>query len=271
MSGESSHWYTLDGKPCHTQPTKKGAKNPERPTNINDAKLLRLLPSVSAITAMMDAPGLDFYKRKRVAEAAYDCPVSSHEDKKEYCSFVLKKADEPMLRAREFGSSIHAPLDAHYGQNKPISEADDIKLPDGREVPLKWFLGPVIQKVDGMGLEIYSTERILVSELGYAGTCDMLGTKDGMPIIGDYKTKTTTEGEPIVSPFAYQMQIAAYWKAAFPLSSAPMSGFNLFISSTEPGRVEPHHYSNKELTRAWDAFKCCLELWKIVNEYRSEF
>jgi hypothetical protein len=271
MSTTGGHWYTLDGKPCHTQPTKKGAKNPERPTNITDAKRLRLLPSVSAITSMIDAPGLDFYKRKRVAEAAYSCPVSSYENQSEYCAFVLKKAEEPMQLAREFGLSIHAPLDAYYGQNKAISDTEDVRLPDGREVPLRWFLGPVVAKLDAMGLEIQTTERIIVSELGYAGTSDMLAVKDGMPIVGDYKTKTTTDGEPIVSPFAYQMQIAAYWKAAFPLSGAPMSGFNLFISSTEPGRVEVHHYTNEQLTRAWDAFRCCLELWKIVNEYRSEF
>jgi hypothetical protein len=38
MSTESGHWYSLDGKPCHTQATKKGAKNPTRPTNLKDAR-----------------------------------------------------------------------------------------------------------------------------------------------------------------------------------------------------------------------------------------
>jgi ATP-dependent exoDNAse (exonuclease V) beta subunit len=271
MITTGAHWYTLDGKPCHTQPTKKGAKKPERPTNITDAKLLRLLPSVSAITGMLDAPGLDYHKRKRVAEEACDCPMSSFEDREEYIKHLLKKADEPMQRAREFGSALHAPLETYYGQNKAISAEDRLKLPDGREVGLFSILQPAIKAVDDMGLQIQSTERILVSALGYAGTADMLAAKDGLPIIGDYKSKTTKEDEPIVVPFTYEMQIAAYWKAAFPLSGAPMSGFNLFISSTEPGRVEVHHYTNEQLTRAWDAFRCCLELWKIVNEYRSEF
>jgi hypothetical protein len=31
---ESQHWYSLDGKPVYTQDTKKGAKNPTRPTNM---------------------------------------------------------------------------------------------------------------------------------------------------------------------------------------------------------------------------------------------
>ncbi len=271
MSTTGGHWYTLDGKPCHTQPTKKGAKNPERATNITDAKRLRLLPAVSAITAMLDAPGLDHHKRRRVAEEAYDCPMSSFEDREEYIDFLLRKADEPMHLARQFGSALHAPLDAYYSENKTISDEERVKLPDGREMGLFSILQPAIKAIDGLELDIYGTERVVVSALGYAGTADMVASRDRLPVIVDYKTKATKEDEPIIVPFTYEMQIAAYWKAAFPLSGAPMSGFNLFISSTEPGRVEVRQYSNEQLTRAWDAFNACLELWKIVNTYRSEF
>jgi len=54
MSIESGHWYTVDGKAAHTQPTKtKGAK-PIRSTTLADAKRLGLLPSVSAYTRMLE-------------------------------------------------------------------------------------------------------------------------------------------------------------------------------------------------------------------------
>ena len=59
MSTESGHWYSLDGKACHTQATKKGAKNPTRPTNLKDAREQKLLPSVTAYTKMLASPGLE--------------------------------------------------------------------------------------------------------------------------------------------------------------------------------------------------------------------
>jgi hypothetical protein len=62
----------------------------------------------------------------------------------------------------------------------------------------------------------------------------------------DYKTKKTTEGEPIVPYPEQKMQIAAYWHAAFPVwLDSPMGGCNIFISSTEPGRVEAHWYDKR--------------------------
>jgi hypothetical protein len=88
----------------------------------------------------------------------------------------------------------------------------------------------------------------------------------------DYKTKKTEEGEPIVTPYPEQkMQIAAYWHAAFPvwLDSPGMGGCNIFISSTEPGRVEAHWYDNEELEDAWETFKACLVLWKQAKKYES--
>jgi hypothetical protein len=76
-----------------------------------------------------------------------------------------------------------------------------------------------------------------------------------LPIILDYKTTKTEEGEPIVIYPAYQMQIAAYWNAAYPShSGSGMGGYNIFISSTEPGRVEAHWYDGEELEDAWKEF-----------------
>jgi hypothetical protein len=65
-------------------------------------------------------------------------------------------------------------------------------------VPLASIIDPALAVLRDLNLEVQSTERILTSRLGYAGTSDMLATKDGLPIIVDYKTKKTEEGEPIV-------------------------------------------------------------------------
>jgi hypothetical protein len=37
--------------------------------------------------------------------------------------------------------------------------------------------------LNDLNLQVQSTELILTSRLGYAGTSDMLATKDGLPII----------------------------------------------------------------------------------------
>jgi hypothetical protein len=263
-----SHWYTREGLPCHKQPNKKNGG--DRDTTLHDAKRLSLLPSVTAITAIMANNGLDFYKKQAVAKAAYACPVSSFETEDEYISHVIKKADEPMQLAQDFGTLIHARLDSILGDNGSVAEGEMVMLPEGREVPLASIIDPALDVIHELNLEFRSTERILTSRLGYAGTSDVLAMKNGMPIIVDYKTKKTTEGEPIVPYPEQKMQIAAYWHAAFPVwLDSPMGGCNVFISSTEPGRVEAHWYESEELEHAWETFKACLALWKQSKKYES--
>ncbi len=70
------HWYTTEGAAAHTQPTKKGAKNPFRATTIRDAKEQGLLPSITGILSVIDNPALNRWKMGKVAEYCYvtiDC------------------------------------------------------------------------------------------------------------------------------------------------------------------------------------------------------
>jgi hypothetical protein len=268
-----SHWYTREGEPFHKVSKPGGG---ERDTTLADAKRFAtaktrfLVPSVTSITAIMANNGLDFYKKQAVAKAAYACPVSSFETEDEYISHVIKKADEPMQLAQDFGTLIHARLDSILGGNGSVAEGEMVMLPEGREVPLASIIDPALDVIHELNLEFRSTERILTSRLGYAGTSDVLAMKNGMPVIVDYKTKKTTEGEPIVPYPEQKMQIAAYWHAAFPVwLDSPMGGCNIFISSTEPGRVEAHWYESEELEHAWETFKACLALWKQSKKYES--
>ena len=43
----ASHWYDLDGQPCHEVPRAKG--DGMRPTTLADARKLHLLPSVTNV------------------------------------------------------------------------------------------------------------------------------------------------------------------------------------------------------------------------------
>jgi hypothetical protein len=141
--------------------------------------------------------GLDFYKKQAVAKAAYACPVSSFETEDEYISHVIKKADEPMQLAQDFGTLIHARLDSILGDNGSVAEGEMVMLPEGREVPLASIIDPALDVIHELNLEFQSTERILTSRLGYAGTSDVLAMKNGMPIIVDYKTKRPQRASPL--------------------------------------------------------------------------
>jgi len=264
-----SHWYTREGLPCHKQKKNDGG---ERDTHVGDARKQFLLPSVTGILEIITNPGLENHRRRAIAKAAYACPPSSFETEKEWTAHIMKKADEPGNLAKEFGTLIHARMDAIVSGRERLVESEMVVLPEGPEVPMSSIINPTLIVLNDLNLEVQSTERILTSRLGYAGTSDMLATKDGLPIILDYKTTKTEEGEPIVVYPTYQMQIAAYWKAAYPShSGSGMGGYNIFISSTEPGRVEAHWYDGEDLEDAWKEFVACLVLWKINKKYPSEF
>ena len=261
-----SHWYTRDGKPCFKQQKHNGK---ERDTHVGDARKQGLLPSVTGIIEVKANQGLEAHRRRAIAKAAYQCPPSSFETEDEWTSYVLAKANESGNLAKEFGSLIHAHLETAFGGKESFPEGEMVVLPEGPEVPLSSIIEPTLASIRALGVKVQSTERILTSRLGYAGTADMLATKDGLPVILDYKTIKTAVGEPIVGYPSYLMQVAAYWKAAY--SEGQMGGYNIFISSTGPGRVEAHWYDNCEMEDAWEEFLACLSLWKRVKKYHSQW
>jgi hypothetical protein len=63
------------------------------------------------------------------------------------------------------------------------------------------------------------------------------------------------------------MQIAAYVEAYWGGIGSCAVGHNVFISTTEPGRVEVVTYDAIRLRKEWEAFKHCLALWKWRHSY----
>jgi len=273
MSTESGHWYDKDGKPCHTQPTKAGAKSATRATNITDARKHKLLPSVSGITGMMANPILDRYRQRRVAEEAFARPPIGHESKDEYVRYLLDKAGEQTRDAADLGTEIHALLEA-WGKGTPIDPVHTLTFPStGERVPATVVIAPVVKLIADLGLQPRGHECVVVNARhGYAGTTDLpWATKDYYGIM-DFKSAKTTPGEPIAPRQVYGMQIAAYVAAYWgadadcPIGDKAV-GYNLYISTTEPGRVELVSYESTELRAEWEAFQACLTLWRHKNTY----
>lgn len=264
---ESSHWYTRKGEPAHTQPTKKGAKNPSRPTNIKDAKVYDLLPSVSAYTKMLAAPGLERYKMMKVAEACYANPPHPGEEMAEYVQNMLDKSKEDGMGAADLGTQVHAAIEALLKGNE--YEDYEVEVAHGHSCFLGKLVEPAYAKIDELGLTIENAEIVLVNnEEGYAGTTDVKHRSAKGKGILDWKSKRTKEGEPVVPNETHPMQIAAYYVAAFNDSQFDDAlCMNVYISTTEPGRVDVVKYEREQLIEAYKDFLCLTRLWRSQNNY----
>ena len=64
------------------------------------------------------------------------------------------------------------------------------------------------------------------------------------------------------------MQIAAYCVAKFGSIKYNTTGANVYISTTEPGRVEIVTYSATQLEESWSAFQAALKLWQYLKGYK---
>lgn len=258
----SEHWYDKQGNPCHTQPTKTAkAKNPTRPTNITDAKKLGLLPSVSGITRMLAAPGLVSWQLGEVAGACFDNPPHPGEDRKEYARSMVEKSKEGVGEAADLGSAIHKSIELYLCglQHDPAYDG---------------YVLPAIARMKEMGLTVQHSEKVLVNRFdGYAGTTDVIWSTDSHKGILDFKSKRTKPGVPVTPSETHPMQIAAYLAAYFkeekdaPPFGQHVWGHNLYISTTEPGRVEVVTYSYRQMLEAWEDFLACARLWRSVNGY----
>jgi hypothetical protein len=273
MSNENGHWYTLDGKAAHSQVTKtKGAK-PTRPTTIADAKRLGLLPSVSAYTRMLAAPYLERYKMLEVAKACYNCPPSGEETYDDYARHILEKSGKDGSGAADVGTKVHAALDLYFTDTAAYNSCPDIQCQDGSVVPADSFVLPAVAKLKSMKLFVNKTESILVNAAyGYAGTTDMIFTKGEKCGILDFKTKRTKQDEPVIAGDTHCMQIAAYHAAFWGADDGePIGvnavGYNVYISTTEIGRVDVVEYSRDELLEGWQAFKSCLQLYRYIKGF----
>ena len=254
------HWYTTEGAAAHTQPTKKGAKNPFRATTIRDAKEQGLLPSITGILSVIDNPALNRWKMGKVAEYCFNAPPIGDEQMDEYVANALSKALDEVSDAAELGTRIHANIEAHL-KGQPVPH-------DGIELGMAM---DAIEKVYSEDLIIADSEVTVVShEYGYAGTTDLAVTKGPLCGILDFKSTKTKEGEPITSRFGQVSQIAAYhvayWENGGRIKDNAI-GYNVYISTTEPGRVEVVEYSPDEMREGFEMFCSALQIWRYKNGY----
>jgi hypothetical protein len=124
----------------------------------------------------------------------------------------------------------------------------------------------LVEQLRALGHEVVAVNE----DLGYAGTLDMPWRGTEVMGLMDYKTTKTKPGEPVIPRLTHAMQLAAgltAYNGNWITFGQATRAQNIFISTTEPGRVDVVEYDGQDLGEAWEAFKACLELWRVVNKH----
>lgn len=258
MSTKSQHWYDKDGKAVFEVPKAKGGGT--RATTITDARKMNLYPSVTTILSVMAKPQLDDWKLTQVAERAYANPPQDNEDVGTYARRTIDNAFEQVSDAADLGTAIHSAIEAHF-KGELVPEAMQV------------YVQPVVAALEAADINIVKHELRLVNQAaGYAGTTDAVMILNGKGPLGgtkgilDFKSRKTKPGVKCEPWDTEPMQIAAYGVAYF--DNVPPCGANVYISTTEPGRVEIVTYNFYELKEAWEAFSNACSLWQYLKKYK---
>lgn len=264
---KGSHWYTADGQAMHEVRRKEPGPNGEetRPTNISDARLLGLYPSVTGILDIFDKPQLVTWKINQAIFASLRLPKQEQESDEYYAKRVRESSNEQVEQAADLGTTIHRSI--------------DMVMEDGTlercEPEVITHVSPVLDWFRTRPFQILAKEKIIVNlQEGFAGTFDLGASfmaPDGLEarIVIDWKTRKTKPGVEVKAYDFQSWQIAAYAKTEYPdyFTAGRVYGINLFISSTEPGRIEWVKYMPGQLINDFNCYRAAAMIWRAMKDY----
>jgi hypothetical protein len=114
-----NHWYTRDGVPQYTVPSKKDGS--PRNTTLRDARTMNLVPSVTTILSVAAKPALTNWLQQQVLLAALTLPRRPDEPEKEYIDRIINDSKEQGRSAADAGTDIHASIQGFY-EDKPTGK-----------------------------------------------------------------------------------------------------------------------------------------------------
>lgn len=266
---ESQHWYTADGQPMHS--VLKADKKGMTPTTLRHARKLNLYPSVTSILGVLAKPQLDIWKAKQITTACFDAMNNGDGPglPDEYHTAMMDRAFQQVTDAADAGTLIHNALERVMG-GLDYDESEQVFLPQLEHTfNMSIFVEPVVQFMEQEEIRPLFQEKAIVNTVeGFAGMADLgMSCKRGTGIL-DYKTRKTNAKYPVAPYDGQPMQIAAYAKTEF--KSADSIGCNLYISTTEPGRVVPCWYTAEEVAANYKAFCHLTKVWQFLKNYTPE-
>ncbi len=248
------HWYNEAGEPAYEI---LGANGKLRATTLADARKHKYVPSVTTILQIPAKPALDVWKTNQVLEAVLTCDsnpsaFSTPEQIKAWKSFIIKASQEIGKKTAKRGGELHDQLEKYFTGEKHIGEyGEDQK-----------FVLPAIEAVDSiLKSKTWIAEKSFSHSLGFGGRVDLHTKKLPGGVVLDFKTKSGSANfEKDLGYREHAMQLAAY-RIGLDLPEAKC--YNLFISTETPGLVQLKEWTEEEVQRGWEMFKCLLRYWQL--------
>lgn len=251
---ESGHWYTREGVPAYTV---KSAKGEDRPTNLRDARKLNLVPSVTTILGVAAKPGLEIWKQNQVLLAALTLPKQEGESESDWVNRIIEDSKEQGKKAAEFGTQIHAEIQAHFEGKSYNPEFKD------------YVEGAVSAISSHFNDWEWISEKSFAHELGFGGKCDLFIPADDKQnltgFVADIKTKDFGPDDKVSAFDEHLLQLSAYRVG---LGAQRARCANVFVSRNHPGLVQVIEWSQEDLSRGWQMFIRLLEFWQIKNNHK---
>ena len=229
-----------------------------RDTNINDARALGLYPSTTTIISIIEKPSISTYRVEQAIKATMKEPMQPDEDFGAYVKRMIRKSEEGRDSAASFGTAIHAAVCNLLGGNRP--EHDDV---------FSLMAIPIAEKVcfwlDTEGYQVDKPEHTFVNErLGWAGTCDWLGSHQGKRVVLDFKSSVFENPRDAQFYREFKWQLASY---ALGLEEAEADRRVLQISRSQPGVLALQTFTEPEHDDA--TFLAIWETWKRINKWQQ--
>lgn len=269
-----SHWYNSEGHLYGQVPM--SSKEGYRDFNLSDARKVAALPSVTTILSLLSKPGLVRWQVEQGIKAAlemtteFDPPIID----------IYRKSEEYTRWTQDFGSAVH------FYVNKKLRAIETLEIPP--------MIPGAEECADGLlawcsdnNYEFSLTEhRFARTDLGYAGTIDLMGTRLGKPCMVDLKTQ-----EPPLTPYLeHALQLAGYDYALEPArgprlgseawiewidteTELPRERISLIANRLNPGEVHQHLWVDKNSTveqtnaRYDKMFLLLRDFWFLSNGY----
>lgn len=250
----AAHWYTADGKSCHTVTGKNGK---ERNTTIRDARTMNLFPSVTTILKTLAAPQLTRWMVENAIVAALTATQGEDEDLQTFAVRVADEAGQVAGKAADFGTRFHSMMESFAeGYWDVIVDPDLLPyIPFARE----WFQANV--------KEVISTEQVVVGE-GFAGTADLFVlTHDDRRVLFDFKTKTGKRDKDGSWKKATVYDNWAYQLAAYGHVLKADAVANVVVNSSEAQPFETLYHKDEVREKGWQVFQSVRDLWQLLKNY----
>lgn len=254
-SGDSCHWYKLDGTPCYEVEARNGSM---RPTTLADARKLGLVPSVTTILKVLHKQGLVDWLIEQSCLAVLTSPRNPAEELDSFVDRILHQErvqDQEGLVAMDRGNDMHGALEtASVG-----GVVEDNEL-------WKWC-SPAYKDISARGLFV-AAETCVVGD-GYGGRIDLI-QENGDLWVWDWKTtkKLPTNGawtEHVLQGAAYAAALA---KRGTTGDKRIRTG-NVYISTVNCGEYVVHEHGDWHETYE-QGFKPLVQVWQFMNGYKPQ-